>query len=226
MFEGLLLAMDRDPTLHFMSTGGALRGHDETSFHRFQSAAKHSPHADRFHFLGWVPADTLPAVYERAQVGMFLDLPCYEAEFGARTRILELLDAGLAVLGTDSCEQTSRLAKTDLFFAVPASNPEALSEQLLRLSARWRSGSGLSLQDRSASRQVLEEEHGLVSTTRLLLDWIEAPQRSPGGVPVDFLEDYWQELARLQDRLEEVWKSPTWRYLGRLHRLLSRRRGP
>lgn len=225
MFEGLLLAMDQDPTLHFMSTGGALRGHDETSFHRFRSAAEHSPHADRFHFLGWVPADTLPAVYERAQVGLFLDLPCYEAEFGARTRILELLDAGLAVLGTDSCEQTSRLAETDLFFAVAPSNPEALAEQLIRLATRWREGTGLSLQGHSASRQVLEEEHGLVATTRSLLAWIEAPSRSPGGVPVDFLEDYWQELARLQERLEEVWKSPTWRYLGRLHRLLSRRRG-
>ena len=27
-----------------------------------------------------------------------------------------------------------------------------------------------------------------------------------------------------QDRLEEVWNSPTWRYLGRVHRLFSRRK--
>ena len=60
------------------------------------------------------------------------------------------------------------------------------------------------------------------ATVTPLLEWLESPQRSPGGVAIDFLEDYWQELARLQDRLEEVWNSPTWRYLGRAHRLISR----
>ena len=35
-------------------------------------------------------------------------------------------------------------------------------------------------------------------------------------------EEITEELARLQDRLEEVWQSPTWRYLGRVHRVMSR----
>ena len=68
----------------------------------------------------------------------------------------------------------------------------------------------------------LRSRYALTQTTRPLLDWVRAPRRSAGGVPVDFLEDQWVELARLQDRLEEVWQSPTWRYLGRVHALIKR----
>lgn len=225
MLDGLLRAMEEDPDIRFVSTGGALRGHDETSYHRFVERARASAHSDRFHFLGWVPADTLPAVYERAQLGLFVDLPCYEAEFGARTRILEALEAGVPVAGTDFCDQTHELAQSDMFHPLPASQPSSVSALLVELSERWRTQGNLALQGDGPSWRVLRESYSIDNTTRDLLAWIEAPSRSPGGVAIDFLEDYWQELAGLQDRLEEVWNSPTWRYLGRLHRLFSRLSG-
>ena len=225
MLAGLLGAMDADPTVHFVSTGGALRGHDETSYHRFVRAAHSSPHRQRFHFCGWVPTDTLPAIYDRAQLGLFVDIPCYEAEFGARTRILEALEAGVNVAGTDICDQTHELAQTDMFHSLEAQDPAAVTALITDLSAQWRLHGRFSRQGDGPSWKLLRESYSLEVTTQALLNWVEAPSRSPGGSPVDFLEDYWQELALLQDRLEEVWKSPTWRYLGRLHRLFSRLSG-
>ncbi len=46
---------------------------------------------------------------------------------------------------------------------------------------------------------------------------------------VDMLRLYgagwWQELIRLQDQLEDVWQSPTWRYFGGVHQLTRNLRG-
>jgi glycosyltransferase involved in cell wall biosynthesis len=225
MLAGLLDAMDRDPNVHFVSTGGALRGHDETSYHGFVGGARASDHAERFHFCGWVPTDTLPAIYRRAQLGLFIDRPCYEAEFGARTRILEALEAGIAVAGTDFCDQTHALAQTDMFHTIPAQDPAATAAMITQLSQQWLTQRTLSRQGDGPSWKVLRSSYSLDATTAALLAWVDSPSRSPGGVAIDFLEDYWQELARLQDRLEEVWKSPTWRYLGRMHRLFSKLSG-
>lgn len=213
---GLLRAMDADPSLHYVSTGGGLPGHDDGTFSRFRAGAEASPHAERFHFLGWISLAELPAVFARARVTVSVDRPCYEAEFGARTRVLESLERGVPVVTTDLCELTHELVTDGLVHPVPVGDPGALAEALLRVV---RDGADVSAWERVRPR------YGLTETTRPLLDWVASPQRSPKGDAVDFLDDSWQELARLQDRLEEVWKSPTWRTLGRLHKALDRLRG-
>lgn len=220
MLQGLLRAMDRDPRIHFVSTGGALRGHEEGTYHRFSGRARGSAHAERFHFLGWIPTRSLPTVFDRADLTLFCDLPCYEAEFGARTRILEALERDVPVAATDSCDLTHELVGCAMFHPLAEKDAEAVAALLVELSA---GGSGLGQRD-LRPWSLLRERYSLDSTTQPLLRWLESPARSPGGVPIDFLEDYWQELARLQDRLEEVWNSPTWKVLGRLHKALSRLR--
>jgi len=220
MLHGLLAAMDAEPRIHFVSTGGALAGHDESTYHRFRAGAEASPHSDRFHFCGWVPTATLPAVYRRADLTLSVDRPCYEAEFGARTRILESLERGVPVASTDLCDVTSELAANDLLLTFPPGDPGALADLIVHACRDERSA-----EDARARWAAKRGRYGLTETTAPLLAWVREPVRAPGGVPVDFLEDTWQELARLQDRLEDVWKSPTWRYLGRLHQLLRKIRG-
>ncbi|MBN93542.1 MAG: hypothetical protein CL928_05630 [Deltaproteobacteria bacterium] len=224
MLDGLLRAMDRNPKLRYVSTGGALRRHDESSYRAFVQRAQSSDHNHRFHFLGWVPGDTLPAIFSRAHLCLFIDLPCYEAEFGARTRILEALERNVPVAATNSCDLTEELMNAGLFHALPTGNPEAVAELLVELAERHASGDPVSLQQNTIPWKALRDRYSIDATTEALLTWVEEPERSPGGVAIDFLEDYWQELAQLQDRLEEVWNSPTWRYLGRGHRLFSRLR--
>jgi len=222
MLDGLLRAMDKDPTIHFVSTGGALRGHEESSYHRFVQRANSSPHARRFGFLGWVLGETLPAIFARSNLCLFVDLQCYEAEFGARTRVLEALERGVPVAATDSCDLTHELAESSLFHPLPTAHPQAVADLLLRLSARHAGGEALAEEANTLPWEDLRRRYSIEASTAPLLQWLESPTRSPGGVPIDFLEDYWQELARLQDRLEEVWNSPTWRYLGRVNRVISR----
>ena len=222
MLDGLLRAMERNPNIHYVSTGGALRGHDESSYRRFKDRALSSQHNQRFHFLGWVPGSSIPGVFSRAQLCMFIDLPCYEAEFGARTRVLEALERRVPVAATNSCDLTAELVDTELFHELPSRDPQAVADLLIELAGRYADGVPLHLGQGRVPWQQVRERHSIATTTSPLIEWLRDPQRSPGGVPIDFLEDYWQELARLQDRLEEVWKSPTWRYLGRVHRVFSR----
>lgn len=222
MLDGLSRAMDRDPSVHFVSTGGTLRGHDEASYHRFVGRASSTPHARRFHFLGWIPAGTLPAVFARSHLALFVDLQCYEAEFGSRTRVLEALHRGLPVAATDSCDLTHDLVGSRMFFPLPTGHPQAVADLLVRLSGQRAPGARPEGPAGGPAWEEIRARYSLETTVAPLLEWLEAPRRSPGGVAIDFLEDYWQELARLQDRLEEVWNSPTWRYLGRVHGLLSR----
>jgi len=222
MIDGLLRAMEQAPNIHFVSTGGPLRGHDEASYHRFVERASASPHAARFHFLGWVPTETLPAVFAVAHVCLFVDLVCYEAEFGARTRVLEALERGVPVAATDSCDLTAELRGCGMFHALPPADPGAVADLLQSLSARRAAGEPVGLDANGTPWEKLRLRYSIDATTAPLLAWLEAPTRSPGGVPIDFLEDYWTELARLQDRLEEVWNSPTWRYLGRVNRMIAK----
>jgi len=222
MLDGLLRAMERNPNIHYISTGGALRGHDESSYRRFRDRALSSPHNRRFHFLGWIPGNNIPAVFAKAHLSLFVDLPCYEAEFGARTRVLESLERRVPVAATNSCDLTSELVNTELFHELPSGNPKAIANLLVELAQRHEQGIPLRLGQASVPWQEVRERHSIAATTAPLVEWLRSPERSPGGVPIDFLEDYWQELARLQDRLEEVWQSPTWRYLGRVHRVMSR----
>ena len=222
MLDGLLRAMERNPNIHYVSTGGALRGHDESSYRRFRDRALLSAHNRRFHFLGWIPSNNIPAVFSKAHLSLFVDLPCYEAEFGARTRVLESLERRVPVAATNSCDLTAELVDTELFHELPSRDPGAIADLLVELALRHGRGEPVRLGQSSVTWRELRARHSITTTTAPLIEWLKAPKRSPGGVPIDFLEDYWQELARLQDRLEEVWKSPTWRYLGRVHRLMSR----
>ncbi|MCO4769206.1 MAG: hypothetical protein KDA24_04195 [Deltaproteobacteria bacterium] len=218
LLDGLLRAMDSNPHLHYVSTGGALPGHDESTYHRFRDGAAASPHAARFHFLGWVPLETLPAIFARSWLTLSVDRPCYEAEFGARTRILESLERGVPVCSTDLCDLTRELAEAELIHTVPVGDSVEVARTLVGLA-----DGSVPMRD-GARWSDARDRYGLDATTASLLEWVASPRRAPGGVPVDFLEDSWQELARLQDRLEEVWKSPTWRTLGRVHQLLKRLR--
>jgi hypothetical protein len=136
--------------------------------------------------------------------------------------VLEALERGVPVAATDSCDLTHDLAGCGMFHALPTAAPQAVADLLLSLAARQAAGEPIGLDVNGTPWHKIREQYTIEATTAPLLAWLAAPTRSPGGVAVDFLEDYWTELARLQDRLEEVWNSPTWRYLGRINRMIAK----
>jgi glycosyltransferase involved in cell wall biosynthesis len=212
LIEGLLRAMDAEPALIAVSTGGALTDHDEHSYSRFRAAADRSRHAARFRFLGWVDFPVFDGLLARADVLVYADRDCAEAELGARTRTLDAARHAVPIAGTALSAETRALRDDGVLFDAAPGDAEALAAAI-----------GAALRGRPAAERfdAARHRHGSVATAAPLLDWAAEPRRAPQGAPVDFLDDAWQELARLQDRLESVWRSPTWRTLGPLHRLWS-----
>ncbi len=234
--SGVLRAMDADPRIHLVATGGAVANHEENGFRRFRRAVEGSRHAGRFHLLGWVPARHLDAVFDACDLALSMDVPCYEAEFGSRTRLLDALERGLPVAATDTCELTGDLRRVEGFLPLGVGDDAQLAALLVRLSGEKRrrlaSDPGTPRRRRAGidadpTRVPWTEARGRYSieaTTAALVDWVDDPVRCREDLQVDFIEDQWVEIARLQERLEEVWSSPTWRYLGRVHRLVKGRR--
>ena len=209
MAEGVLTAMARVERLHFVSTGGAIEGHHSAAYDAFRTAAAGSPFADRFHFLGWVDADRLPAIHAAADVAICVDRPCYEAELGARTRLLEAMERGVHVASTVICEQTEALRGCRGFTELAVRDGDAIGDALLRLST-GESPDGTDWADLRATWSLTE-------TTRELVAWAARPARAAPGL--DLGEAASQEARALRDELQAVHATPTWRLLSRLGRL-------
>ncbi len=233
LLSGVLRAMEADRHIHWVSTGGALPGHHEGGYSWFRRQAERSPHSSRFHFLGWVPVRHLDAVYEACDLALNVDTPCYEAEFGSRTRLLDAVERGLPVAATDTCELTSELRQVAGFHRLEMGDPELLTALLLRLAGeKRRRRSAGDAPSRVPSPQpgqhpwsTVRARYSIDETTAPLLEWLREPRVTHGAFEADFAEDQWLEIARLQERLEEVWRSPTWRYLGRVHKAVKKLRG-
>jgi hypothetical protein len=210
MAEGVLHAMAADARIHFVATGGAIAGHHAAAYETFRATAAGSPYADRFHFLGWVEARRLAAVHASADVALCVDRRCYEAELGARTRLLEAMERGLRVASTVLCEQTEAMRGCEGFTELPLDDAEGIGRALVRLADGEPSGTGWG---------AIRARWSIAATTRDLVDWAATPVRSSSGV--DASAAMFEETRSLREELHAVHQSPTWRLLSRIHRLLA-----
>jgi hypothetical protein len=85
--------MAQHPKIVFVSTGGAIPGHDEKTFARFSQAVENSPHRNRYVLHGWVPTEDVPNYYLEANVALNIDRWSIEGEVGYRTRTLDWIMA-------------------------------------------------------------------------------------------------------------------------------------
>lgn len=178
--QALVDAMQREPRIRYVSTGGAIQGHDDRTFGRFRSMIDGSPIADRCHFVGWVPTVDVFSYYQEADVGVNCDRPTLEGELGARNRIQDWVCAGLPVATTNVCEMTRDLAKENLIHTFEPGDARGLADLFVRLSREPHEP--LRRRAEQARRAVLEK----ATPPRLyreMADWARAPRPS-GDRPV------------------------------------------
>jgi glycosyltransferase involved in cell wall biosynthesis len=174
-FRALDGAMRRNPRIHFVCLGGKVRHHDERSFPRFESLVTHAAHPDRFHFVGWVPAAEVGNYLLEADVGYSVDKKCYEAIFGARNRVTEMLKAGLPPVTTLGTEITRLVSDRRAGLVSSIGDTDGLTQQLLwaadhpdELAEMGRRGQGL-----------FRECFTIEATTGALRAWAKAPKHAP-----------------------------------------------
>jgi glycosyltransferase involved in cell wall biosynthesis len=113
LFEYVDGVMERNPRAHYVSTGGAISGYNTKTYRVFRERVNQSLHKDRYHLLGWIEAEKLPLIYRETDLAINIDEPNYETLFGARTRLNNLMAAGVPVLTTMGAEISHQIDEAD-----------------------------------------------------------------------------------------------------------------
>ncbi|MEL7061219.1 MAG: hypothetical protein AAGN46_14450, partial [Acidobacteriota bacterium] len=177
LYGALERAMGERDDLHYVSTGGALPGHDDLTFEKFQRRIEDSSFRDRVHFAGWVPTEQVPSYYFEADLGLNVDIASNETLFGARNRINDMLKVGLPVLTTLGTEISQDLADRRLALVAEIGDTETFAEHLL-----WAAEHRERLRAMGAKASAFAHDaYSYERTTRELLAWAADPQRAPDG---------------------------------------------
>jgi glycosyltransferase involved in cell wall biosynthesis len=181
--QALERAMERDNRVRFLSTGGAIDGHDEKTYPEFQQLVGISRFRARFDLRGWVPTEELPAIQEQVDLGVSVDRFCYETLVGARNRITGMIACGIPVLTTLGTEISRVLMDNSCALAAPTGDPEALAERIL-----WAADHPQEMEDMARkARQLFEERYTYAATAKPLVAWADRPVRAGDagkGVPL------------------------------------------
>ncbi len=175
LYRALETTMTQVEDIHFVSTGGAVKGHDDLTFQRFVDLLETSSISDRVHFVGWVPTEHVPSYYHEADLGINVDNRNYETLFGARNRLNDMLKVGLPILTTLGTEISLDLAASELALTVEIGDSDGFAERILwahtnreQLQAKGRAAADFGAREYSYSR-----------TTEPLVYWARRPQRAP-----------------------------------------------
>lgn len=180
LFAGMERAMDTNPDIHFVSTGGKVDGHNETTFTRFLEKVNQSPHTGRYHFVGWLPWDEFDALLRAANVGVTMDIPCYETEIGARNRLTEMWRVGLPAITTPGPEIAEDVCVDGAGWVAMPGDAESLAKALLDAAENR-----AECQRRGViARSLFESRYTLSTSVAPLLRWVDRPWIAPDhGMP-------------------------------------------
>ena len=179
LFQGLERAMALHPGITFVSTGGAIPGHDDRTFERFCRLVESSPHANRFKLCGWVPADDVQNYYLESNIALNVDRWSVEGQVGYRTRILDWIMAGLPVVTTVLCELSQELAERSYLTPFRIGDPKDLSIRLAALAVDCAGAIRQTTKAREYLRSKLDPEIALAT----LAAWVADPQPAPDLPP-------------------------------------------
>jgi glycosyltransferase involved in cell wall biosynthesis len=194
LFEAVEQAMSRDEKIHFVSTGGQIDGHNESAFPRFQAKTSRSPHRDRYHFQGWIESDEVPNYLLEANAGINVDRACYEAIYGARHRMTEMLQAGLPVITTQITEISHQAVHAGAALGSETGAPQAMADHILFAAGHPRQLVEMGVR----GRELFLEKFTHEITTRPLLEWLKCPQHAP---------DWGKDIPHREDLLYEKLKA-------------------
>jgi glycosyltransferase involved in cell wall biosynthesis len=173
--EVLSRVMSQAPDVHFVATGGAIAGHDDRTFARFEEKSGRSEQAERRHLLGWVESQVVDAVFGEADLGINIDSPNWETHFGARNRLISMMACGLPVLTTRGTEISEDLDTAGVTLTAPMRDPISLTEKLLGAQE-----DPLALGELARrGREHVLQTYSCEATTRDLLAWVENPRPAP-----------------------------------------------
>ncbi|MCX7624715.1 MAG: glycosyltransferase [Candidatus Sumerlaeaceae bacterium] len=171
LFYGLEQAIRENPSIYFVSVGGEIPGHDNLTFKKFRALCDASEFHSHFLFLGWVPPDEVPHYYLQADAAINVDLPCYEAELGTRTRLVDWLEYEVPIVTTALCEPAKLLAEKKLIETFDPASPTGLARALLNVCEDHNQAKERARRAKAFFDSLFEEDMVFAP----LLSWVERP---------------------------------------------------
>lgn len=206
LFEALEGAMRVDGRVHFVSVGGSTYSAPDNQYERLLGRISGSPLGDRFGMRGWQPWEAIPTYYAAADVGINSDALHYETVYGTRTRLLEMLGAGLPAVTSLGSELSYQLCDAGAALGFEIGRAEDLRDRLLALAAEPERRQKLA----EAALHLAQGEFSFVETTEALRRWVAAPERAPDrrdGSADGFAAD-------VEFRARAAMRSLLWRWRG------------
>lgn len=190
---GMGEALQREKSLYFVCTGGAIKGHDEVTYKHFEQLAARRFPAGRCVQLGWVELADVLALHAYANVGINIDGPNVETRFGARNRLTNMLGAGLPVMTTRGTEIADWIERQELGCVFKSGDAAELAialTQSVREATSWRLRA-------ARARQRALSDFAPQRTLETFLRWIEKPAvaRDKAAGPVS---DAYSSTAQLR----------------------------
>jgi glycosyltransferase involved in cell wall biosynthesis len=175
LFKGLVWAMERDPKLCYLSLGAHTYEAPDNVYTRFEQMIQHSPYRDRFHLLGWQPWADVPKYYRASDVGINIDALHYETLYGTRTRLVEMIGAGLPIITSTGAELSYLLQEQGAARTFTIGDWQGLGQELLGLATDGDSCLALA----AKAYAVAKDELSFGQTTACLREWVRHPRLAP-----------------------------------------------
>lgn len=196
LFDGLMLAMKKNPRIRFVSTGGEIPEQDIRTYPHFLSKIKSCEFADRFVMKGWIAGEDVPDHYLEADIGINIDKDIYEVRLGSKNRILDWFRAGLCVLSSNVCELTGIMAAAGAGYIFKPGDASGLAGKLIFLAEH----PGEVEATGKAGKEFGFREFDFSRTTASLQAWVEDPGTSPDwGKERKLFFEKEKALANLKD---------------------------
>jgi hypothetical protein len=141
----------------------------------FEEMAGESPFRDRYHLLGWVGSDRLPAILREADLAINADGANYATMMGGRARLATLVGSGVPIATTIGAELSEWLEDGRAILAAPVGNADAMAKAI----EPWiEQREGLRAYAKRASA-IMDRDFNEAKTARKLLEWLAAPKLAP-----------------------------------------------
>ncbi len=182
LFNALESAMGKDLTVRYVSVGANSYEAPDNVYTRLLGMIENSPHKDRFSMMGWQPWTEIPTYYRHSAVGINIDALHYETIYGTRTRLVEMIAAGLPVITSLGAELSYMLEHHGAARTFEVGDWQTLADQIIALS------SDPELRDQLAEKALTYATDGLsfYKTTEPVRNWVANPTLAPDKTSTSF----------------------------------------
>jgi glycosyltransferase involved in cell wall biosynthesis len=175
LFHGLEAAMESDPRIHYVSVGANTYKATDNVYDRLVAMAAASPHAGRYHMLGWRPWSEMATYYRESNVGINIDALHYETIFGTRTRLVEMIASGLPVVTSLGAELSYLLRDGGVALTFEVGDWQMLGQNLAQMAAN----PALTCDMAVAACRYAQDDLSFATTTVPLRQWVQNPASAP-----------------------------------------------